>query len=176
VRAASKAEWAFVIGMAGLAMYYGFNQQHGDASATSEPSNTSTSAEDVYSSTPDSKESNDEIISFATGVWTFTKPSTLWWRYVIRSDGSFTAQSAMPVQNDWGPIEGQGHIKPTTGKFIDTGQRWFGFDVISDDLLGSGPARTDEFIIQQDGTLIEIDGAGNRTDTFKHVDANPFSK
>jgi hypothetical protein len=176
VRTPFKLIWAFIIGIAGLAAYSSFDQQHGGLSAAGEPSNTSTSAEDVYSSTPDSNESNDRIISFATGVWTFTEPSNLWWRYVIHSDGSFTAQSAMPVQNDWGQIEGKGHIKPITGKFSDTGQRWFGFDVISDDLLGSGPARTDEFIIQQDGTLIELDGAGNMTNKFKHADANPFSK
>jgi len=145
-------------------------------SVSGESFSTSTTAEEVSATEPGSKESNDAILSFATGIWTFTEPSNLWWRYAIQSDGSFTAQSAMPVQDSWGAILSKGHIRPITGKFADTGERWFGFDVIADDLLGQGPARTDEFIIQSDGTLIEIDGGGNRTNTFKHADANPFSK
>jgi hypothetical protein len=92
-------------------------------------------------------------------------------------DGHFTEQDAMPTQDSWGEVSDAGDVRPTTGKFSDTGERWFGFDLIS---VNPDSAfykqRVGHFIIKSDGTLVEIDGVGNQTNVFRSGDVNPFSR
>ncbi len=75
----------------------------------------------------------DEARRAFIGVWTYTQPINQsidafpfeWIKLVISADGTMVSHFAKPVDDNWGTGE-KTNYKIITGKYADTGERWFG--------------------------------------------------
>lgn len=120
-------------------------------------------AQAIYASDGDAALS--QVKDFAVGTWTSTVPGDFWFRIVVDTNGAITWQMVPPSASDWeDPTIGK--IVPVTGKYGDTGERWYGFKM--DDVPMT-------LVIRKDGTLSYFD-VGHENLTLSHHDASPFSK
>jgi len=126
----------------------------GKAAATSQDQQR---AEEIYESSSQA-EALSKVSGFAQGVWTYTeKPAAIWFRLVVYPNDVATLQMAYPSQDGWqtkyGPPALQFSLPPCTGKYSDTGNRWYGLA----DSCGSSPylggPLAGQFVIEKDGTL-----------------------
>lgn len=119
-----------------------------------------------------------EAEKFMIGTWSYTetrpgKPS-LWFRWVIKSDGTALSYRARAIEDDWGePSEGTWKIE--SRKYTDTGERYFQF--VPDYNFFTGPEAMGRktVIINRDGTL-EYRAFSDLTVTLTRGDSFPFSK
>ncbi|MGA2623696.1 MAG: hypothetical protein ABSF91_07580 [Bacteroidota bacterium] len=70
--------------------------------------------------------SEEEARKASIGTWTYTESNAenVWWKLVIKSDGTFEKYLALPSDDNWGTPE-TGTWEITTGKFPDTGHRYY---------------------------------------------------
>jgi len=83
----------------------------------------------------------EDAEKYAIGVWTFTEPiiddsplfgvwrGVLWHRFDFKEGGVGEYQRALPTDDDWGAIE-KIKWKIATGKYVDTGKRYFKIVVV----------------------------------------------
>lgn len=123
---------------------------------------------------PNNRVENEEDARKAlVGTWTYTEPINTsadvfpfgWVKYEISSNGTLTAYNAQPTDNDWG----KGVTCPSkieTGKFSDTGERWFGIRECGNSVVAT----------YQEGNLVLRLGSYKTTGKMQRADAFPFSK
>jgi len=128
----------------------------------------------------------DQAKKFVVGVWTYpgqamhddTFGMTFWEKWVIKSDGTLDYYRVVATSDDWGTPEKETY-DVITGKYSDTGERYYGVVPISTDSDGK-PLRLFTAVIGDDGSLTESLPAvmGNPAFTLRFVrgDINPFSK
>lgn len=123
------------------------------------------------------------------GTWTYTGPnypmlrrdpysSNLrqtpgWFKWVVNPDGTMLKFKALPTADDWG----QGvkvNWDVSTGKFNNTGRRYFQFNPGSIDILDN-PVFREAILISLDGTL-EFRLDNDSTIIVERGDKFPFSK
>lgn len=75
-------------------------------------------------------DSIDDVNKYASGIWVGNTGSTFgstifWMKYVINTDGTYTEYYAPAARDNWGePIE-SGSWVARTGKYSDSGERFF---------------------------------------------------
>jgi hypothetical protein len=117
---------------------------------------------------PTSIESAKEKI---IGIWTYTDPVDVngqhfpfWWEKLdIRNDGTLTIWTASPTDDNWGDGETRSY-EAVTGKYSDTGKRWFGLKIKD----------TYHSIIYSNGYLVLH--SGQDIALMQRGDKNPFSQ
>ncbi|MFH2070547.1 MAG: hypothetical protein ABIJ11_04975 [Elusimicrobiota bacterium] len=127
----------------------------------------------TVSATPKSKHIQNEIKKYeekSIGVWTYVSSElgkfgefTRWAKLVIRRNRTYLVYEASPTDDNWGPVYIQGTWSIDTGKYSNTGERYYGIKL--------SPAKTTRdgsiffqpfsmiylyrsFIFQDDTTLI----------------------
>lgn len=111
---------------------------------------------------------------FVVGTWTYTgkdpvfNGSVMWLRLVIHGDGRIESSTAFPAMDGW-PAPTHYRWKCSTGKFGDTGERWYGIK------CEPTPNTVGELIIRKDGTL-ECRNPAMKRFVLKRGDASPFSR
>jgi len=148
------------------------------ASPTTPTSSKPTSLDEVSATAqPSGKIATvEEAKQFVLGTWTYTGQQlkdlgdTYWEKWVIKPDGTLDEYRAAAKGDDWG-TPSLSTYEVVTGKFSDTGRRYFGITVhglryvITDDgaLLVTVPS----------STLVHTDGFVLR---YERGDKNPFSR
>lgn len=65
----------------------------------------------------------------ALGMWTYTKAGPIWTKYVVEDNGFYRMYRAVPIADDWGEKpQKTGTWRATTGKYADTGQRYYAIE------------------------------------------------
>lgn len=108
----------------------------------------------------------------AVGIWTNSEPlNTMrqimvgWNKIEIHPDGTFDAYSAIPTDDDWGKPE-NGRWKIFSGKYLNTGERYYG--------INWGNYWPIVFVDAQTANLTE--SSGKFLVTLHKGDVFPFSK
>lgn len=115
----------------------------------------------------------DDARKAFVGTWTYTEPINTsadvfpfnWVKYEISSNGTLAAYNAQPTDNDWG----KGvtcPLKIETGKFSDTGERWYGIRECGNAVVAT----------YQEGHLVLRLGSYKTSGKMQRTDAFPFSK
>ena len=130
----------------------------------------------------------DDAKMHAVGIWSFTEPldsqtvglisnGTMrkvdggWEKLAVKSDGTCEAYGAVPIDDNWGAPAYKCKWSPLTGKYSNTGARWYGFalkPLTQDFVLNT------TFIFEDDGNVRSTSLIEPRL--FKKGDASPFSK
>lgn len=114
-----------------------------------------------------------EVAQRLTGSWMFSEPidprsGTFPWEWIkwkINADGSMIECKAYPFDDDWRDCK-ERKTEFVTGKYTNTGTRWFGIKV--DLIYGVYQAKSDTIEIQAPG----VSGKA----TMRRGDWSPFSK
>lgn len=136
-----------IIGIAVVVLFYKGCSGSPEASNTPAALNTSATPQSVSAAQAiyEASSTDDAIAAakdFLVGTWTYTGQEhtrlgmTQWHKWVIKEDGTMLIYSASPMDDDWGE-PGQTGWEITTGKYSNTGERYFGFhkkgsEIISD--------------------------------------------
>jgi hypothetical protein len=96
------------------------------------------------------------------------------------SDGTFEVYQTSPTSEDWGNVLGSGKWQPYAGKYVNSGERFYGVEfLVETKLVGTVFTYNNVLAIQPDGTLClfqgELDGQSMRI-YFNKGDVFPFSK
>jgi hypothetical protein len=138
----------------------------------------------------------EEAKDFLTGTWTYTEtekifytqPNILvpalavgnvWVKVVLKKDGVFELYQTPPTADNWGKPISTGSWKPDTGKYSDTGERWFSANITMSNDKESVFYFADDLLIREDGRLRLFQGewGGNEVFIFfSKGDKFPFSK
>ena len=114
----------------------------------------------------------DDARKLAVGTWIFSKPGDTWIKLVISQDGRFTEYDAQPIDEDWGKPDAQGTWDVSTGKYPNTGQRYY---VIKFSTQAFSVAGMFDGAVFRTVDEIELFGEG-RGYTLLRGDRNPFSR
>ena len=113
-------------------------------------------AQTIYSSSPQAAERL--IRQFAVGTWTnSSRPGAIWYRITVAGNGEMTWHIAFPTDDGWGDPQHMGELIPATGKYQDTGKRWYGFHMKLRGRAGIAGNTPFTFIIAEDGSLRYFD-------------------
>lgn len=113
----------------------------------------------------------EEAGRYVIGTWTHVDPVTdsmsvfRWEKWVIKPNGVLEQYSADPQDDNWGQPEMRKYAM-FTGKYTDTGERFYGFKILDTAMIG---------IIQPDGNL-RFDILRNGSVEMVRGDRFPFSK
>ena len=109
--------------------------------------------------------SEDQARRAAVGVWTSCVPNHFWGRLVLKVDGTYEDYLVMPSSDDWGKPISLGRCELSSGKYIETGKRYYGvkfergYDLI--------------FVDDQNANAVAYDGSIQLV--YQKGDAHPFS-
>lgn len=78
-------------------------------------------------------ENLDDARKLAVDTWTCSPPGDIWIKLVITKDGRFVEYDAHPTNDNWGRPAGKGRWKVRTGKYSDTGKRYYSITFSSED-------------------------------------------
>lgn len=115
--------------------------------------------------------SDDEATKFLAGTWTYTEPINSeigyaygWQKWVIREDGTADIYTALPTDDNWGNPSA---VKYTvvTGKYGDTGKRYYGIQPVGSTL---------KLVASSVGA--ELHDGGLEPILMRRGDSTPFSK
>ncbi|MCB6182333.1 hypothetical protein LIN78_02025 [Leeia sp. TBRC 13508] len=121
---------------------------------------------------PETVEQAQEAIS---GTWTYTDPINIndsnqfpeqWVKYVIDPNGSMQVFYASPSDSSWGHPQTCPY-KVTTGKYSDTGERWFGIRSVCDSVIS---------VLYKKGNLVLHHLSYEMVGKMEKGDKFPFSK
>jgi len=149
----------------------------------------SSSKKVVISSLEDTKK-------YAIGVWTGNSVYEgfgMWTKYVINNNGTGELYITRATDSNWG-IPSKLKWAPTTGKYSDTGERWYGIEVtginfpeasfhapdalgrfLLDDLRKMVRNSRPQTVVLQDSNAFYVSGEDPQT-IYKREDIFPFSK
>ena len=128
----------------------------------------------IYSSSP--QEAEGLVRRFAVGTWTnSSRPGAIWYRITVARNGEMTWHIAVPTDDGWGDPQHIGELIPATGKYQDTGQRWYGFHMKLRGRAGIAGNTPFTFIIAEDGSLRYFD-PDERGLPLSRGESFPFSK
>jgi hypothetical protein len=108
----------------------------------------------------------------AVGTWTCAEPGEAWLKLEINADGQYRGWEARPADDSWGTSSGGGRWEAGTGKYSDTGERYFCVRFPEGDFFVT---RMFGAAVFEGPDVLVLRGEGGSY-KFQRGDRNPFSK